>query len=86
MGLYWSSVYSGICRIEQRTGAITLLEDVPEMAFVVKVTVRDLKGHSATTTITIDVVLISEDAVYSSGSVRINGKPAHASTALQEGL
>ena len=57
------------------TGVITLQEKVPEMAFVIVVKVRDQRRPptEAFTTITIKVVYITDDAVYNSGSIRING-------------
>ena len=63
------------CRIDSKTGAITLKPKVPEMCFSIQVHVQNQTAVTPiTTTVRITVVYISEDAVFNSGSIRINGK------------
>ena len=59
------------------TGIVTLKPNVPEVTFTFAVDVLDKVGKNAGTsarsTVTVEVKYISEEAVYSSGSVRIDG-------------
>ncbi|XP_052798901.1 neural-cadherin-like [Mya arenaria] len=60
--------------IDPTTGDITLKPKVPEMSFSIKVSVQDQTTRPATTTnVRITVVYVTEDAVFNSGSIRING-------------
>jgi len=64
-----------IRRVNPVTGDITLKKNVPEMSFSINVRVRDgtTSGKFTTTTVRITVIYVTEDAVFNSGSVRING-------------
>ena len=47
---------------------------MPEVSFEIHVQVQDQQGLSATSLVRIEVVFVTEDAVFNSGSVRINGE------------
>ncbi|XP_053376534.1 neural-cadherin-like [Mercenaria mercenaria] len=59
--------------IDPVTGDITLKPGVPDMSFEVQVRVEDQAGLARTSTVRIHVIEVSEDAVYNSGSIRIDG-------------
>ncbi|KAH3883569.1 hypothetical protein DPMN_007529, partial [Dreissena polymorpha] len=60
-------------RIDPTNGEITLKPKVPEMSFEFKVGVKDQNNVGKTTTVRVTVIYVTEDAVFNSGSVRING-------------
>ena len=57
-----------------RTGIITLKPKVPEMSFRFSVRVTNATGGAKESVVKVQVQFISEDAVYSSGSIKIDGK------------
>lgn len=68
-----SEVASYYVSINSQSGAITLKRGVPETSFEIVVTVTDQQRNVRQSTVRIQVVYITEDAVYNSGSVRIKG-------------
>lgn len=59
--------------VANNSGIITLKHNVPEMTFTFGVKVTDVSGRAKTSQVTVAVQYIPEDAVYSSGSIRIDG-------------
>ena len=61
-------------RVASDTGIVTLKPGVPEMTFTFAVDVEDRAGIKARSMVAVTVQYISDDAVYSSGSLRLYGK------------
>lgn len=63
-----------LCRIDPGTGVITMLEGAPRGQHVLKVSVLDsTQSRTVESTVNVNIVYIEQDAVMSSGSMRLQG-------------
>lgn len=64
-----------VFRVDKDSGAITMFKGVPEGNYTFEATVYDkVFDKIVTSTVTVYVKEISEQAVYNSGSIRFSGK------------